>query len=92
MADGTSGRGGLFPGTLALVPEWGRTFLGDGVEQGRKYRDVIGRFGRFPHRNRALGRRSTPEEREFLATWDERAAPKGAAALGASGPRPETTS
>jgi uncharacterized protein (DUF924 family) len=30
------------------------------------HRDVIARFGRFPHRNAALGRASTPEERAFL--------------------------
>jgi uncharacterized protein (DUF924 family) len=30
------------------------------------HRDVIRRFGRFPHRNRALGRTSTPEEIKFL--------------------------
>jgi len=29
--------------------------------------DIIRRFGRFPHRNVALGRASTPEEVEFLA-------------------------
>ena len=27
---------------------------------------VIARFGRFPHRNAALGRETTPEERAFL--------------------------
>jgi len=31
-----------------------------------RHRDVIRRFGRFPHRNVALGRVSTPEEIEFL--------------------------
>jgi len=30
------------------------------------HRDVIVRFGRFPHRNRALGRTTTPEEQAFL--------------------------
>jgi uncharacterized protein (DUF924 family) len=30
------------------------------------HRDVIQRFGRFPHRNAILGRASTPEEAEFL--------------------------
>ena len=30
------------------------------------HRDVIERFGRFPHRNAILGRPSTPEEMEFL--------------------------
>ncbi len=28
--------------------------------------DVIRRFGRFPHRNKVLGRQSTPEEQAFL--------------------------
>jgi uncharacterized protein (DUF924 family) len=71
----------LFPRSLAQVPEWARTPLSDGIEQGLKYRDVIRRFGRFPHRNAALGRRSTPEEIEFLKTWDQRATPKHSAAL-----------
>lgn len=31
------------------------------------HRDVIARFGRFPHRNAALGRQSTDEERAYLA-------------------------
>lgn len=31
------------------------------------HRDLIVRFGRFPHRNAALGRESTPEEAAFLA-------------------------
>jgi uncharacterized protein (DUF924 family) len=31
-----------------------------------RHRDVISRFGRFPHRNAALGRPSTPDETEFL--------------------------
>lgn len=30
------------------------------------HRDIVERFGRFPHRNAALGRENTPEEREFL--------------------------
>ena len=30
------------------------------------HRDVIARFGRFPHRNRALGRDSTAEEQAWL--------------------------
>jgi uncharacterized protein (DUF924 family) len=31
-----------------------------------RHRDIISRFGRFPHRNEALGRISTPEELAFL--------------------------
>jgi uncharacterized protein (DUF924 family) len=30
------------------------------------HRDIIVRFGRFPHRNRALGRETTAEEQAFL--------------------------
>ncbi|MBB4222118.1 DUF924 family protein [Variovorax guangxiensis] len=30
------------------------------------HRDIVARFGRFPHRNRMLGRASTPEEQKFL--------------------------
>lgn len=30
------------------------------------HRDIIRRFGRFPHRNEVLGRASTPEELQFL--------------------------
>lgn len=32
----------------------------------RDHRDIVARFGRFPHRNEALGRESTREERAFL--------------------------
>lgn len=31
-----------------------------------RHRDIVARFGRFPHRNAILGRESTPEEVEFL--------------------------
>lgn len=31
-----------------------------------RHRDIIARFGRFPHRNAILGRDNTPEEIEFL--------------------------
>ena len=33
----------------------------------RAHRDVIEQFGRFPHRNAALGRQSSPEELAYLA-------------------------
>ena len=32
----------------------------------RIHRDIIARFGRFPHRNASLGRATTPEEQAFL--------------------------
>lgn len=31
-----------------------------------EHRDIIARFGRFPHRNAALGRETTPEEQAYL--------------------------
>ncbi len=34
----------------------------------RHHREIIRRFGRFPHRNRILGRQSTREEQEYLAS------------------------
>jgi uncharacterized protein (DUF924 family) len=34
----------------------------------RRHRDVIARFGRFPHRNAALGRLSSTDELAFLQT------------------------
>ncbi len=47
----------------ALAKEPG---LGNIAEYAVRHRDIIARFGRFPHRNRILGRSSTPEEIEFL--------------------------
>jgi len=37
-----------------------------------EHRKVIERFGRFPFRNAALGRVSTPEERDYMAEQGER--------------------
>jgi len=46
------------------------TQLGDRENLGyaQRHKEVIDRFGRFPHRNEVLGRVSTPEELEFIAT------------------------
>jgi uncharacterized protein (DUF924 family) len=35
-----------------------------------EHRQVIQRFGRFPHRNGALSRRNTPEEEQYLASGE----------------------
>ncbi len=40
------------------------------VKSAHAHRDVIRDYGRFPHRNAALGRESTPAEREYLARPD----------------------
>ncbi|NJO12893.1 MAG: DUF924 domain-containing protein, partial [Gammaproteobacteria bacterium] len=41
-------------------------FLTDVVPYAEQHRDIIARFGRFPHRNVALGRESTAAELEYL--------------------------
>jgi uncharacterized protein (DUF924 family) len=49
----------------ALMP-----LLGDDMAEVKRYavihRDIIVRFGRFPHRNACLGRQTTPDEQAFL--------------------------
>jgi len=49
------------------VPEELRGYCEYCGEFARKHRDIIARFGRFPHRNRVLDRDSTAAEREWLA-------------------------
>jgi uncharacterized protein (DUF924 family) len=49
--------------TLAAQAE---PMLKDMLDYARRHREVIARFGRFPHRNAILGRASTPEETAFL--------------------------
>lgn len=46
---------------LAVFPE-----TADAYGYAVRHREIIERFGRFPHRNGALGRPSAPEESEFL--------------------------
>ena len=38
----------------------------DLIKWGHIHRDIIVRFGRFPHRNACLGRETTAEEQAFL--------------------------
>ena len=51
----------LFGALAAEQPQFA-----DLLEWARRHRDVIARFGRFPHRNALLGRASTPDEEAFL--------------------------
>lgn len=37
------------------------------LEYAQQHRSIVARFGRFPHRNRALGRANTAEEEAYLA-------------------------
>ena len=54
--------------SLRLFAQLGRDepALAGLLEWAQKHYDIVARFGRFPHRNAALGRESTPEEVEFL--------------------------
>jgi uncharacterized protein (DUF924 family) len=51
----------LFTALRAAAPE-----VGDMLDFALRHREVIRRFGRFPHRNGVLGRASTAEEVAFL--------------------------
>ena len=53
----------LFTRLVASAPN-----LQSMLDYAHKHREVIERFGRFPHRNAILGRRSTAEEEAYLKT------------------------
>lgn len=57
--------------SLAIHEEAMRLFAAIGLEENldyeQRHRDIIERFGRYPHRNGILGRESTDEELAFLA-------------------------
>lgn len=58
---------GLFEALAdAEEDEAGRNIVKNNLKFMHAHRDIIARFGRFPHRNALLGRESTPEEIEFL--------------------------
>jgi len=48
------------------APDDERALFDGFLDYARRHRDVVARFGRFPHRNAILGRPSTPDEIEFL--------------------------
>jgi uncharacterized protein (DUF924 family) len=53
---------------LTEAPEELRGAFEDARKSAEEHRSIIERFGRFPNRNRALGRVSTREEEEWLST------------------------
>jgi uncharacterized protein (DUF924 family) len=57
----------LFGALAARAPAPLRETLASWRDFAERHRDVIARFGRFPHRNAILGRASTPEEIAYLA-------------------------
>jgi uncharacterized protein (DUF924 family) len=53
--------------SVSLCNSLGPVFSGT-HSYAESHRDIIHRFGRFPHRNQVLGRVSTAEEQVFLET------------------------
>ncbi|MCP5327253.1 MAG: DUF924 domain-containing protein [Sinobacteraceae bacterium] len=52
-------------------PDW-QPLLAGSLDFAEKHRDIVRRFGRFPHRNGFLGRASTPEEIAWFEAGGER--------------------
>lgn len=66
-SEGLQDRGVEAFATLAqAVPEDARKPFDSFHKYAIQHRDIVARFGRFPHRNENLGRESTPEELAFL--------------------------
>jgi uncharacterized protein (DUF924 family) len=55
-----------FSRLLAVAPAALRETCRGFLDYAERHRAIIGRFGRFPHRNAALGRTSTAAEEDFL--------------------------
>lgn len=55
-----------FSSLLPLLPATDCDYFTQSLDYARRHQKVIARFGRFPHRNKILGRPSTDEEVEFL--------------------------
>jgi uncharacterized protein (DUF924 family) len=51
---------------LSEAPEELKPIFAGAVRSAENHRAIIAQFGRFPHRNRALGRATTPGEQEWL--------------------------
>ena len=56
----------LYAKMAVEAPEAWKASKREVTDYATKHRDIIRKFGRFPHRNEVLGRDSTPEETEFL--------------------------
>jgi uncharacterized protein (DUF924 family) len=49
-----------------VVELFARAGMDNNLKWARHHREIVVRFGRFPHRNVILGRQSTPEETAYL--------------------------
>jgi uncharacterized protein (DUF924 family) len=54
-----------------VLPEASRKLYEENKKFAENHSQVIRQFGRYPHRNQALGRESTEKEKEWLA-WPDR--------------------
>ncbi len=59
-----------FQRLVAESPQEFKAFTEYTLKFAHQHRDIIAKFGRFPYRNRVLGRESTPAELEWLANAD----------------------
>jgi uncharacterized protein (DUF924 family) len=59
---------GLLSQLRDQTPDGFRHLTGSYLQFAHQHRDIIQRFGRFPHRNRVLGRTSTQAELAYLKT------------------------
>ena len=57
---------GLFTQLRDETPDGFKHHTGSYLQFAHQHRDIIGRFGRFPHRNSVLGRTSTEAELAYL--------------------------
>ncbi|MGH8168938.1 MAG: DUF924 family protein [Steroidobacteraceae bacterium] len=55
---------------LNETPKELQAMFASALESAELHRSIVARFGRFPHRNRVLGRANTAEEETYLAGGD----------------------
>ncbi len=61
---------GLFTALRDASTKAQRSNAGNNLRFAQQHRDIILRFGRFPHRNAALGRESSAKEKDYLQQSD----------------------
>ena len=57
---------------LTEAPQEIRGIFEQSLQSAEHHRELIEKFGRFPHRNRALARANTPEEEAWLSSTSDR--------------------
>ena len=58
----------IYEGLVAGVSETLKATFSTFAQFAELHHDIVESFGRFPHRNKTLGRPNTPEEQEYLGT------------------------